>query len=346
MRYVYLAFILMIVVFSDLSQSMAAPDDSGRFVTDMAGRKVLIPHHVQRVITAGGTPAVNAFLFAMGKGETIMNGLPFSTRGKRWKYQTVFAPELVNLPVVSASSSSVWTYNLEVLAAIPNDIIFVDNELAANMLSKKGFTAIALNWKDPDCVEKTMTLMGEIFNRQDRVQEFEKYLQRNISIVSIATGSIPKEKRARVVYIRTKPLRLTMPSTASHLITLSNGIYAAPGAIPRNSVISIEQLMALNPDIILVGEPDEVTYISHENGYSQLNAVINRKVYAVPAGAHPWTAYTPEQSIAILWLSMILYPDRFKDINITDEVKYFYRCFFDYSLTDMQVNEILNQEMK
>jgi ABC-type Fe3+-hydroxamate transport system substrate-binding protein len=115
-----------------------------RYVTDMAGRKVRIPLTVQRVLTAGGTPAVDAFIMAIGKGYTIKNGLPPTMHGRKWKYHLLFDPSLSSQPVVAMSSSSIWTPNMEAIAAIPHDLIFVDNESTARILEKKGFTAISL----------------------------------------------------------------------------------------------------------------------------------------------------------------------------------------------------------
>ena len=53
-----------------------------RYVTAMADRTVAIPTEVRRVVTLGSTPAINAFIFALGRGDTIMNALPFFTRSQ------------------------------------------------------------------------------------------------------------------------------------------------------------------------------------------------------------------------------------------------------------------------
>ncbi|MFH0976269.1 MAG: ABC transporter substrate-binding protein [Spirochaetota bacterium] len=349
MRYRDATFFLIFCLLFCLSPAPArSSEDSGRFVIDMAGRRVLIPREVRRVITAGGTPAVNAFIFAIGKGATIKNGLPLTMtmHDNRWKYQTVFAPSLVNQPVVSASAASVWTPNLEVLATLPHDLIFVDSESTARMLEKRGFTVISLNWRDTECVRKTIALMGEIFNQRDKAKEFEEYYQNVLLRVSAQVAAISEEKRPRVLYIRINPMALPMASTASHLIMLAGGRYGATGMIPEYSAFSLERLITWDPDILLVGGPAEVKHIYHEKCYSQLKAVKNQKVYVVPVGAHPWTNFTPEQAISILWLAKLLYPDRFEGLNIADEMKYFYHKFFGYQLTDMQISEILTQNIQ
>jgi iron complex transport system substrate-binding protein len=317
--------------------------DSGRYVVDLAGRRVLIPQKVHRVITTGANAAVNTFILAIGKGKTIKNGRPFTASAdKRWKYQLVFAPFLANQPVVSASSGMP---NPEALIAIPHDLIFEDNAATTAMLEEKGFTVVSLNWKDPKCVQKTMALMGEIFDQRDRVQEFEQYYQRNLSRVSAQIKSVPDEKRPRVLYIQSKSMALFMPSTASRLITLAGGRYGVTGKIPEYALFSMEHLIVWDPDILLVsGGLAQVESIYQDPRYSLLKAVKNRKVYVVPCGSHLWANNTPEQAICILWLAKIIYPDRFGHINITEETKHFYDKFFGYRLSDAQIKEILTQE--
>lgn len=330
-----------------MPQAARTSEAPGRFVTDMAGKRVLIPQKVERVLTVGGTPAVNTFILAIGKGQTIKNGRPgVMAHNKRWKYQIVFAPYLAGQPVVSTSEASVWTPNLEALAILPHDVIFVDSDLTADVLEKKGFVAISLNWKDPECITKTMTIMGEIFNERNRAQEFKQYYQKNLSRVSARIASVPNEKRPFVLYFRTNPMALIMPSTVSRLVAMAGGRYVAKGTIPANGIFSLEHLIAWDPDVLLVGEPAEVEYIYHDRRYAQLKAVKNRRVHVVPVGAHVWTNYTPEQAVSVLWLAKLLYPERFKHINIADEMKFFYRKFFGYQLTDTQIGEILTQKVQ
>ena len=55
-----------------------------RYVTDMAGRRVRLPGRIERIASAGGSPAVNAFLFLFGQGERIVTGLPAAFRPSRF----------------------------------------------------------------------------------------------------------------------------------------------------------------------------------------------------------------------------------------------------------------------
>jgi len=82
----------------------AAADPHQRTVVDMAGRQVSVPREIRRVVTAGGTPAVNAFIATLGRGD-------------RWKYQRLFIPA-ADGPVVSGMGPG-WVPDLEALRAVP-----------------------------------------------------------------------------------------------------------------------------------------------------------------------------------------------------------------------------------
>ena len=73
--------------------------EAKRYVIDMAGRRVTLPGQVKRIVTLGPVPVLNSFIFALGEGEKIVNGLPGSfARSPRYRYQTLFAPSLAHEP--------------------------------------------------------------------------------------------------------------------------------------------------------------------------------------------------------------------------------------------------------
>lgn len=70
-----------------------------RTVIDMAGRRIELPARIARTVTLGSLPVINSFVYAMGEGGTIVNGLADFARA-HWKYQTVFAPNVASRPTI------------------------------------------------------------------------------------------------------------------------------------------------------------------------------------------------------------------------------------------------------
>ena len=103
--------LLMATLAASAGSVLAA--DPARAVTDMAGRKVVLPGRIERVVTLGSLPVINSFVFTMGEGRRIVNGLADFNK-PHWKYQTVFAPQLAGQPTMQQPNREP---NLEALLA-------------------------------------------------------------------------------------------------------------------------------------------------------------------------------------------------------------------------------------
>ena len=44
----------------------------------------------------------------------------------------------------------------------------------------------------------------------------------------------------------------------------------------------------------------------------------------------------------LLWLATITQPELFEDINMVEEIKYYYKEFYEYELTDEQAQRVLD----
>ena len=328
---------LALLILLSLGQALAAPPT--RTITDMAGRQVQVPRDIRRVVTAGGTPAINAFIVALGRADLIVNGLPQPMRG-RWKLQLLFVPA-ANGPVVSGMGPS-WTPDLEALRALPHDLVLVDNEQTARMLERRGFTAFCLLWKGPDSVPATMQVLGDLLNRREQAAAYERYYHKNLERVQAEVGALPEAQRPRALFCRLEPLSLPMVGTARMLIERSGGRYAAVGTLPADhATISLETLLVWNPDILFVWGPEDLKRAYTDQRFASLRAVKQRRVFAMPMGLHPWSNYTPEQAPGILWMAKMLYPDRFHQMSPSEETRAFYRQFCGKQLSSQQISTIL-----
>jgi iron complex transport system substrate-binding protein len=311
-----------------------------RTITDMCGRQVQVPQQVKRVVTAGGTPAVNALLFALGKGDMIVNGLPLVMRS-RWKWQSVFAPQLATAPPVS-SMGPAWVPDLESLQMLPCDIVFVDSRTTAEMLAARGFTAVCLSWHDPEAILKSIALLGNVMDCPQQAADYHAYFQDVIQRVTNHLAALPADKRHSALYLRVSPLGVPMVATNRYLTQKAGGIYACLEDLPLDHPnISIEQLLLWDPDVLLVWSAKEAQELLSDSRFQNLRAIKQRAVAVVPFGAHAWTHATPEQALGILWLAKRLYPERFSDIDMVHEAQMFYKRFFMKELNEDQIREIL-----
>lgn len=324
-------FLLVVTVFTLFAAQT-------RSVVDMTGRTVAVPLKVNKVVTAGGTPAVNSFLFALGCADKIQNGMLKNISGKTWRFQSVFAPQTASALVVSSPGPD-WNVNPESLRSLPHDVAFVVSKTSAESLASKGFCVVALYWNDDESIKKTITLLGDVMGVPDKAKAYNKYYDDTLS--AIAKRVDGEKRKPKALYMRYKNLSLPMVSTATWMIENAGGINVARG-VKDHAIVSIEQVIGWNPDFLFVWSADEVEGVYQDKRLSSVSAVKNKKVFVVPTGAHVWTNYTPEQPLAVLWAAEKFYPSKFVDAPIKKAAFDFYARFFNYRLSDEQLMQILN----
>ncbi len=328
-------YFLLVALFLTLLQAFET-----RSVVDMAQRQVTLPKTVEGVVTAGGTPAINSFVFLFGKADAIQNGVeaPLS-KMPFWKHQQWFFSELFKRPQVSSNPPE-WTPNFEKLATTRFDVALVNSALAADLLEKRGYRAAVVNWQGDASVVRSVDFLGELFNQPQRALEYRAYYD-GIIKRTVYTGS---GSRRSALYLRLNQLNLPMVSTANTMIALAGGVASAADVPNEHALISLERLYAWNPDVLFVWSQQDVTLAYGDPKFANLRAVKNREVYVVPMGAHFWTHYTPEQPLGILWMATKLYPERFSKVDMHAETSYFYEHFMLKRLSGEQVDAILTSK--
>ncbi len=311
-----------------------------RYVTDMAGRRVLLPREVKRIVTLGPVPVLNSFIFALGEGEKIVSGLPFSfARSPRYKYQTLFAPALAHEPDLQGSGAGL---DLEALLKVRPDVIFTMDRRTCDVLERNGFAAVFLSWRRPDDVKLLMTLVGEVLNRQDRAAEYLKYFDDTVKRVREVVSRVPEQKRPKVLLCTVRSL--TQPHLiAEWWIETAGGISVTNnGRSIENFTFSLEQMLAWNPDVLLVSGQEDLKEIYKDRRFLAIKAVKSHRVYIAPCAAHLWANRTAEQPLTVLWAAKIFYPESFRNLDLVKEMEYFYGRFFHYQMSDGEAREILN----
>jgi iron complex transport system substrate-binding protein len=313
----------------------------GLQVTDLAGRRVAVPARLQRLASAGGSPAVNAFLFGFGLGERIVTGLPAAFDGPAWRWQRVFGPQIAASPVVSGPPPA-WTPNVEALLALQPDLSFVVSEAAAALLARAGLPAVVLQWDRPDSIERTVALLGEIFGDAARARAWAAW--RDDLLQRVAARIPPGAPRPRVLYLRHATLTQPIGATANQLIAQAGGLSVTAGDNPLRLDVfpfTVEQALAWQPEVLLLASGSEAGAVAADARLAALPALRQRRIHAVPQGAHLWTHYTPEQPLGVLWLAKHLHPQALADLDLAAEARRFYRQFFGHAMSDADLRVLL-----
>ena len=312
--------------------------DPVRTVTDMAKRRVALPARIERVVTLGSLPVINSFVFTMGEGRRIVNGLADFAK-PQWKYQTIFAPQLAGQPTMQQPNREP---NLEAVLAAKPDVVLTMHRESIDPLAALGIPVVFLAWREPEDAKACMTLLGQVFGKPEVAQRYERWFDGTLARVNEGLRGVNREQRPRVLYLQ--PETLTQPRLiAEWWIPAAGGVSVSDDSRKTESrSFSMEQVLLWNPDILILSSLQALQRVQKDPAFAPLKAVRNAQLHLVPVGAHTWSNRTAEQPLTVLWGAKTFHPTRFASINLAAETRQFYREFFGHNLTDADLAEILS----
>jgi iron complex transport system substrate-binding protein len=108
------------------------------------------------------------------------------------------------------------------------------------------------------------------------------------------------------------------------------------------ATVSIEQVLAWNPDVIITIEPAFAASVRSDPVWGPVKAVQTGRIYLSPSMPFGWVDFPPSVNrlIGLWWLGKVLYPSRFpEDLRpITGE---FFQRFYHMTPTDAQIGRFL-----
>ena len=277
---------------------------------------------------------------AMGKGDTIINGLPASMNVPMYRYQSVFAPRLANDTVLDS------TPNVEQVLSMDPDVVMTTEMSTVQTLENKSIPVIYMGnlWSISDN-EAAMNVLGQVYNDPARAKEYSDYCNAMLTKINSSVASVPVSDRPRALILWASSMNVFNgtgwidPAGGVDAFDPS-GISGGSGGVTVRYSISMEQLLKWNPDIIVVCTASDVPYLYNNTVFSTINAVKNHQVYVMPVGAFRWYQ-GPEYPLMIEWTASKFYPDKFPQSEIVSDMKTYYKEFFNYQLTDQESDNML-----
>lgn len=330
------------------------PGTGNATITDMLGRSVHVPGQINKVL-ATSPPTTNlVYMLAPDK----LAGWSSSLSDNQKKYTPV---KYQNLPVVGGWFGK-QDGNPETFISQNPDIILDDVNIMNgaptsqidDMQKKMGSISVVGMESSTNITDYTPAIqfVGNLLGAQQQADKLISFYDNVSTTVNSTVSTIPENQKVRVYYAEGPNGLQTDPSGSQHsqLIDLCGGVNIAQIPIKQGygmSEVSMEQLLQWNPDIIITGDSDFYKSIYSSSSWQKVKAVQNHKVYLIPTTPECWFDRPPGVNtiIGIPWTAKALYPDKFKDINMTSLTKEFYANFYHVNLTDSDVKGILNNQM-
>lgn len=340
-------FMILMMIATSCSKNEPAStkgDAKGvKVIEDMVGRKVEIPTDVKSVATIGAVPVINGFVMCLGEGSKIVNGLPDFVKMPKWKYQLVFAPELKDKTTLQDVNRGP---DIEKILEKKPDLCLTMDKTSAEAMEKKGIKAVVLNWKDVKDVEPLMTLLGDIFNKKDKAKDYVDYFNDTVKKAEALTKDLSDDKRKTAIYTSVKDLKQPHLIAEWWIKAAGGKSVTDNGRKEETFAFSLEQLLQWNPDVMIVSGKGDIKQVQEDARLKELKSVKENKVYATPVGAHVWANRTIEQPLTVLWTLNKLYPEKYSEKELIKDVGDFYKKFFETTLSEEQVKEIISGNNK
>jgi len=306
-------------------------------IVDGAGRNVSFAEPASRVATNwGGT--VDPYLFALGLADSIV-----AQNSKNRGIIGAMLPNYDDIPSVGN-----WSLDAEALAEVNADVYIhsVEAQDALKSANKAGVRSVGIKTNGYDDIIFNLTMLGQIFGVEDRAAEVIKYYEGVLDIVETHVSSLTKEQKKTVVIIGGDAGTVCKTSFE---IELAGGINCADQlgdtGTERWPEVGQETLFSWNPDFIFPQNKYAVQnaeVILGDPTWASTNAVANGNVYDIPCPFESWININMSDCLAILYMSMQMYPDLYSDVDFEQVVIDYYKFVYgldvtmDYLNTDVQ----------
>jgi iron complex transport system substrate-binding protein len=327
-----------------LAPAGAAAQEATRKVTDSAGRSVEIPARVTRVLAAGPPASILIYTLAPEK----MVGW---VRAPRQAEKELLAESVHELPEYGRLTGRGGTANIEnVLRFKPDFIIDVGSvgptyvSLADNVQEQTRIPYLLLDGtlsKTPEIYR----LLGKWLGAEEQAEKLARYADETLNALAERIAAVPEAERPRVYYARGVDGLETGLGGSINMEALERmGAVNVAAAAGKGGItkVSVEQVLAWNPETILVLDPAFYRSVQSDPLWASVKAVRERRIYLAPSLPYGWFDAPPgvNRLIGIRWLASVLYPQRFPE-SLPDTTRQFYKLFYHVDLTEPQLDRLL-----
>ncbi|HEX2937297.1 MAG TPA: ABC transporter substrate-binding protein [Ruminiclostridium sp.] len=315
-------------------------------ITDCIGRKVIIPEKPQRVACLYAATA--HMLVLVDEGGKIV-GSPDGV--KRDVAMQIKYPGIKNISVPFQNGS----INVEELLKINADIALVrkstaENPAEAEKLNRLNIPYAVVDFSSVNELKKAITVIGNIFDKRAVTDSYIRYMDDTFAYVKNRLNGLGDQQKISVYHSLNQATKsYSSGCISADIINIAEVKNVAANADLGNGEsgrdTTLEQIYSWNPQAIMVNDYNVVGYIYSNKKWQGLTAVQNKKVIALPVGLSRWGHFgSIEPQMGALFIASTLYPDRFRDLNLTQTVKDYYTRFFKLNITETIAQKILSGE--
>jgi iron complex transport system substrate-binding protein len=230
------------------------------------------------------------------------------------------------------SAGSGADVNIEALLKLKPDLVitWTFKPDSIRFMEEKGLKVIALYPESIAELYAAMRLQGKLFGKEKKVERSISGMEKIFTLIRQRTAKIPREKRKKAIWLGGKPTTVSGGiGINNNLIGMMHGINPAAEMKDRSADVSVERMIAWNPEVIFIwgsakyGPGD----LLNSPQWRHVDAAKRGRIFKAPK----WSTWSPRLAVVALWMAMKTYPDSFRDISFEKISEDFYQSVYGIS---------------
>ncbi|MGE4559954.1 MAG: ABC transporter substrate-binding protein [Desulfobulbus sp.] len=345
MKTAFAGMALFLAVLAATASAATAVGPASRKVTDMAGRVLALPGEVKHVACMDVLCYQKLFMLGASDRAVMI-------------YRTDAPWMNITNPDAAAIHQIAGEPNMEELLLRKVDVAFFayDIQKTTQKLASIGIPGVVsqaggLGFRAKTMEDFTRTIKrqilvyGEVLGGRplERAKAWCRYFDERVRFVTDRTRRLPEASRTRMFYMR-GPTTLETHGKGAYVywygkmagaqMVVENEPYFTKGPT------SMESLLLWDPEVVLVGRSYSPNLVLNDPRWKNIKAVRTGRVYPSPSGVFYWDGGL-EGVLLMQYLAKKLYPRLFEDLDLKAEVRFFYRQFYNYALSEEQAEKML-----
>jgi iron complex transport system substrate-binding protein len=332
-------------------------DPSTRTIVDMGGRTVRIPKTINKVLCSNPIGTDDIYML----DPALLAGWNFKPSGQDAAF---ISSQYLSLPSLGVWMGAGETPNIEEVRSVNPDVILcfwsadkTGIKMADTIQKETGIPVVLVDY-DIRSSAKTFEFLGALLGETQRAEQLASYCRSKLAQITQLVASVPQSERPTVFLaegqggLQTDPVGSLHVQDTFDLLGVKN-VVNLPGMEGQGMgmpAVSMEQVVAWQPDVVLVSEynmsntqkSDLYQEILSDSGWRNLKAVQAGRVYRIPQSPFSWIGRPPSAAriLGCLWLAKVLYPDK-ENIDFTQDMRTFFSLFYRRQLTDQEIRSLL-----
>lgn len=295
-------------------------------IIDQNQREITIEDAPEKIVS--GYYISTSLLIALNQNDKLVG---IEAKANKRPIYKLSAPELIELPNVGSAKE----FDLEGCIALEPDLVILPIKLkeAANTMSELGINVILVNPESEELLNEMITIVSTALNCKTEADKLFEFVNDNKNVLS----DLRKNIEPKNVYLAGNSDVLSTAGKNMYQNTMLElaGVKNVAEEINDNywATISLEQLLAYNPEYIIITSEAEYTVLDVLNNpdLQLLDAVKNNNVIKLPSTSESWDSPVTSSVLGSAWIMSNIYPDVLSKDKCNEMINAYYETFYKFT---------------